>query len=153
MQDLLKTILILLLVAPGMAYAADGDQCSDAQKPGDVKGQYNVSCRILCDDKDSGDGTCAEYDTQAEDTVGTGELVSYEVESAIGCTSTWAVAISDGTTSGNTPHSVVTLNDTFSAGESPPSKTKRRYVGTVLSDMDDCTNVTVLHVTRTRIKP
>lgn len=122
----------------GVAWAADGDTFTGASFGGNL-GQVNiVGSRYLCDNKDSADNACSEFDIVGEFT-GMPDVLIFEIHTSTDCTSTTNVDINSSPTSGGTEHDLADLSSTNTrAVVNVRAALPGRYLNTDLSGMTAC---------------
>ena len=123
-------ILILSLIIPLSALAADGDEISPREK---FRKIY-----LMCD-SDTADATCSTIEIPAEVS---GARVS--VDNEAGCTA-YTVTVSDKATSGGSVwHTLGTLSFGGTTSVSINTNTTHKYIRSVISSEADCTDLDVV---------
>jgi hypothetical protein len=106
MKTLLMTLLLLL---PGVSWAADGDPLNGASV---TRGSYESAAFIFCDAKAAADDdVCAEFDLQTSGR-GMPDYILLSLDSVAGCDAGYQVVIQGATTTAGTDQTWTTLNAT-----------------------------------------
>ena len=151
----MKFLLTLLMVLlPGVGWAADGDACAGHGVTTVTKltrGVYKeLSCVQLCDGKAAADSSCTQYDMNS--VAGTPDLIVFEYQedpSNEDCAATPDFTITTGPISGGAPAydldspAVVLNSATNRVVLSMASAVVDRYLFTAIADDASCTDVDI----------
>jgi hypothetical protein len=139
--------LVLAVLIPFAASAADGVGCNDLQAapPNESQGiRYRPQCFKACDTH-TADGTCAEIDLFALG--GYPDEIVFSMYRDTTCGASWEVALEGRWIAGDaTTHTIGTLTDTttevvisIDAGAAPP-----RFIVPTITSGSACTDLTIL---------